>query len=66
MYLDPESLQHSRALHEAALWTLGQEDPGTCSEKFIGAQRPLLSLQELLYPNTDIYCQINPKVDVVS
>lgn len=66
MHLEPESLQHSRAPYKAALWTPGQGDPGTCSEKFIGAQRPLLSLQELLYPNTDIYCQINPKVDVVS
>nr|CAI9697492.1 unnamed protein product [Rangifer tarandus platyrhynchus] len=29
--------------------------------------RPIVPLyEELLYPNTDIYCQIHPKVDVVS
>ncbi|MXQ97077.1 hypothetical protein E5288_WYG016542 [Bos mutus] len=29
--------------------------------------RPAVPIyEELLYPNTDIYCQINPKVDVVS
>ncbi|XP_068849352.1 LOW QUALITY PROTEIN: carcinoembryonic antigen-related cell adhesion molecule 4-like [Capricornis sumatraensis] len=48
--------------------TLGHGPSGSCvSPASLPSPKPAVPIyEELLYPNTDIYCQINPKVDVVS
>ncbi|CAM9983482.1 unnamed protein product [Rangifer tarandus platyrhynchus] len=48
--------------------TLGHGPSGSSvSPASLPSPRPIVPLyEELLYPNTDIYCQIHPKVDVVS
>nr|XP_014338147.1 PREDICTED: carcinoembryonic antigen-related cell adhesion molecule 4 [Bos mutus] len=54
--------------HQPPATTLGHGPSGSSvSLASLPSPRPAVPIyEELLYPNTDIYCQINPKVDVVS
>uniref|UniRef100_A0A452DT56 Ig-like domain-containing protein n=1 Tax=Capra hircus TaxID=9925 RepID=A0A452DT56_CAPHI len=54
--------------HRPPATTLGHGPSGSSvSPASLPSPKPAVPIyEELLYPNTDIYCQINPKVDVVS
>ncbi|XDB60087.1 hypothetical protein AB1E18_013471 [Capra hircus] len=68
IFLHRASGQNDLREHRPPATTLGHGPSGSSvSPASLPSPKPAVPIyEELLYPNTDIYCQINPKVDVVS